>query len=204
MSSFERLEGSIRIGDEGLTFNDKKLPFTLHDFWKWSFSNILSNATRGVLAEFIVATATGINIKNVREEWKPYDLETPDHITLEIKSAAYLQTWFQKRLSNISFSTKPTFFWDSSNNEYGKEKKRHAKVYVFCLLHHTDKTTVNPLNLNQWNFYVVATKKLNEYSPHQNSISLKALEKLTKAISYAELNATIKSVIELDNQNSQQ
>jgi len=75
---------------------------------------------------------------------------------------------------------------------------------VFCLLHHTDKTTVNPLNLNQWNFYVVATKKLNEYSPHQNSISLKALEKLTKAISYAELNATIKSVIELDNRNSQQ
>ena len=98
MSSFERLEGSIRIGDEGLTFNDKKLPFTLHDFWTWSFSNILSNATRGVLAEFIVATATGINIKNVREEWKPNDLETPDHITLEIKSAAYLQTWFQKRL----------------------------------------------------------------------------------------------------------
>jgi hypothetical protein len=203
MLSFEKLEGSIKIGDECLTFNDEKLQFTLHDFWKWSFSNILSNTIRGVLAEFIVATATDIDIKNVREEWKPYDLETPNGIKLEIKSAAYLQTWSQKKPSNISFSTKPTFFWDSSKNEYEKEKKRHADIYVFCLLHHTDKTTVDPLNLNQWKFYVVATGKINEYSPNQNSISLKELEKLTKPISYIELNSTIKSVIKHDNQDSQ-
>jgi hypothetical protein len=32
------------------------------------------------------------------------------------------------------------------------EIKRHADVYVFALLAHTDKATVDPLSLDQWRF----------------------------------------------------
>jgi hypothetical protein len=76
------------------------------DFWRRSASDILSNATRGRLAEFLVATATGIDIKTVRDEWGAYDLLTPEGIKLEIKSAAYLQSWYQKVRSIIRLTVK--------------------------------------------------------------------------------------------------
>lgn len=161
------------------------------DFWKWSVSDILSNATRGRFAEFIVATATNIDIKQVREEWGAFDLETTDGIKIEVKSAAYLQSWFQKKLSDISFSTKPSLQWDSLTNKQGTEKMRSAHVYVFCLLKHTDKATVNPLNMEQWEFYVLATKELNDYKRSQFSITHKSLQILTKSVKYEELNNEI-------------
>lgn len=148
------------------------------DFWRWSVSSdILSNATRGRFAEFIVATATDIEKTALRYEWSSYDLETPDGIKLEIKSAAYIQSWFQRTLSTISFSTKAAFYWDSLTNKQSDIKKRHADVYVFCLLHHDNKQTVNPLNLNHWEFYVMATKELNAYTRSQHSITLKSLQR---------------------------
>jgi hypothetical protein len=156
-------------------------------------SDILSNATRGRFAEFIVATATNIDISKCRDEWDAFDLMTPDGTKLEIKSAAYLQSWFQRAFSKISFRTRPSLYWDSSINTWSKMKKRHADVYVFCLLYHDNKETINPLNLNQWEFYVLATKELNEYTRSQHSITLKSLQGLTQPVSYEKLDSEIKS-----------
>ncbi|MBK9250286.1 MAG: hypothetical protein IPM69_19795 [Ignavibacteria bacterium] len=65
---------TIKTGNEQLFDNSKQLGFSLFDFWRWSVSDILSNATRGRFAEFIVATATGIDMTAVRDEWGAYDL----------------------------------------------------------------------------------------------------------------------------------
>ena len=35
-------------------------PFDLAGFWKWSASDLLSNAQRGILAEYIVACDLGV------------------------------------------------------------------------------------------------------------------------------------------------
>jgi len=172
----DKIQATIKSGQEPLTYNGKPLDFSLLDFWRWSVSDILSNATRGRFAEFIVAAATNIDKTTLRDEWAAYDLETPDGIKLEIKSAAYLQSWFQRTLSKISFSTKAAKHWDSLTNKQSNEKKRHADVYVFCLLHHEDKQTVDPLNMNHWEFYVMATKELDEYSRSQHSITLQSLQ----------------------------
>jgi hypothetical protein len=188
----DRIQTTIKSGQECLTFNEKSLDFSLLDFWRWSVSDILSNATRGRFAEFIVATATNIEKSALRDEWSAYDLDTADGIKLEIKSAAYIQSWFQRTLSKISFSIKPALYWDGKTNKLSAEKRRHADVYVFCLLHHTDKQTIDPLNLNHWEFYVVATKELNEYTRSQYSITLKSLQRLTNAVSYDLLCETIK------------
>ncbi len=67
MSSLDHIPPIIKNGDEPLTFQDKNLNYQLLDFWQWSVSDILSNGTRGRLAEFIVATATNIDIKQVRD-----------------------------------------------------------------------------------------------------------------------------------------
>lgn len=188
----DKIQAKIKTGNEKLIYNSELLDFSLLDFWRWSVSDILSNATRGRFAEFIVATATNIEKTALRDEWSAYDLETPDGIKLEIKSAAYIQSWFQRTLSKISFSTKAAFYWDSLTNKQSDIKKRHADVYVFCLLHHENKETVDPLNLNHWEFYVMATKELNEYTRSQYSITLKSLQRLTQPISYDKINKTIK------------
>ena len=188
----DKIQATIKSGQERLTYDGKPLDFSLLDFWRWSVSDILSNATRGRFAEFIVATAINIDKTALRDEWSAYDLETIDGIKLEIKSAAYVQSWFQRSFSKISFSIKAALYWDSLTNKQSSEKKRHADVYVFCLLHHDNKLTVDPLNLNHWEFYILSTKELNEYTRSQHSITLKSLQRLTNSVSYDKLHETIK------------
>lgn len=158
MNSLGRIQATLKTGSERLIYDDKILDFSLLDFWRWSVSDILSNATRGRFAEFIVATAAKIDIKNVRDEWGAFDLITPNGIKIEVKSAAYIQSWFQRVLSTISFSTKAALYWDSETNKQSKIAQRSADVYIFCLLHHENKPTCNPLDLNHWEFYVVSTE----------------------------------------------
>ncbi|MGH4120853.1 hypothetical protein [Clostridium sp.] len=58
------------------------MKFQLKDFWSWNQSDILNNALRGVLAEYIVATA--IEAKNeIRIEWDAYDLVTKEGVKVE-------------------------------------------------------------------------------------------------------------------------
>lgn len=192
MANLDRIEASLKTGNERLNYRDKSLNFSLLDFWRWSVSDILSNATRGRFAEFIVATALNIDIKKIRDEWGAYDLETEDGIKIEVKSAAYIQSWFQRALSKISFSTRAALYWDSLTNKQSAVKQRSADVYVFCLLHHEIKNTCDPLNLDLWEFYVLSTKSLNEYTRSQHSITLKSLQKLTAPVEYGQLSDEIR------------
>lgn len=186
-----KLEPKSKTGDERLQYNCQSLQFTLLDFWRWSASDIMSNATRGLFAEFIVASVVGINKVAIRDEWSAYDLQTADGIKIEVKSSAYLQSWDQKKVSSVRFGIPETREWDYGVGKYAEVCKRQADVYVFCLLHHQDKLTVNPLNLNQWKFYVVATGNLNLSLAGAKSISLKALQKITPGVAYDSLNYEI-------------
>ena len=68
---------------------------------------------------------------------------------MEVKSAAYLQSWAQKELSRISFGTPRTLAWDADGGGFAGVARRHAHVHVFALLAHADKATVDPLDLDQ-------------------------------------------------------
>ena len=63
------IEAFLKTGDEQLAYNEKPLGFSLLDFWRWSVSDILSNATRGRFAEFIVATAVNTDKTSLRDDW---------------------------------------------------------------------------------------------------------------------------------------
>jgi hypothetical protein len=63
-------------------------------------------------------------------------------------------------------------------NTYGTERKRQADVYVFCLLAHKDKPTLDPLDLAQWEFYVLPSKVLDDKLPTQKTLSLAGLLRL--------------------------
>lgn len=162
-------------------------------YWQWSASDLLSNATRGVLAEYLVARALGAS-EAVRAEWDSFDIMTENGIRVEVKSSAYLQSWNQKQLSRIVFSTRPTHAWDAETNTLSEERKRQADVYVFCLLHHNDKATVDPLDLSQWSFFVISTEQLNASIGDQKSIGLRALKKIgAKEVDYNGIAAAVQS-----------
>lgn len=176
-----RLTIKAKSGQEPFRAGGKKLDCTLLDFWRWSVSDLVSNATRGRLAEFIVARALGVSTNDVREEWSAYDITTPEGLKIEVKSSAYLQSWHQKELSTIVFMTPKTREWSADTNLQSKESKRQADVYVFALLAHKEKATVDPLNLDQWRFYVLSTATLDARKRSQHSITLKSLEALAGA-----------------------
>ena len=165
---------------------------TLRDFWAWAYSDLIGNTERGRLAEFIVAMALGIT-EGMSVSWDKYDLLSKEGIRVEVKTSAYLQSWEQQNLSKISFGIQPTYGWDSVTNEYDAEKKRQSDVYVFCVLKHKDQVTLNPLDLSQWDFYVLSTAALNKAVPGQKTISLNKLLNIgAKKCEYDVLYKTIK------------
>jgi hypothetical protein len=175
--SLEALVVTPGTGDEPFMHQDKSIAVDLFGFWRWAYSDLVSNATRGVLAEYIVGLALRCVDGGSRVEWDTCDLRTPQGNLVEVKSAAYVQTWHQRELSKISFDITPTNGWDAATNTVSTERKRQANVYVFCLLKHIDKVTVCPLNLDQWDFYVLSTNRLNNLVGKQESITLVAVMK---------------------------
>jgi len=173
-----RLKVSPKRGDEHFHSDGAPLDYCFQEFWRWSVSDLVSNATRGILAEFMVAKALGISTDSVRDEWAAYDLTSPEGVRVEVKSAAYLQTWNQRTLSTIRFLTHKTKAFNPDTNTQDQESKRQADVYVFALLTHKDKATIDPLNVNQWCFYVVPTATLDRRKRSQYSITLKTLDQL--------------------------
>jgi hypothetical protein len=129
-----RIIAEPKTGCERFSAGDQTLDFKLSDFWRWSMSDLITNATRGRLAEFIVAKALSISTDTVRDEWGAYDLKTPEGIKVEVKSAAYIQSWHQTKPSAISFRTPKTLAWNPETNRQDLEAKRQADVYVFALL----------------------------------------------------------------------
>lgn len=184
-----------KAGTERFQTNAEILQFSLLDFWQWSVSDLISNVTRGRLAEFIVAKALGISTDGVRDEWQAFDLLTNEGLKIEVKSAAYVQSWFQKALSRITFKVKKSLAWDRDSNLQSKESKRQADAYIFAVLAHKDKLTVNPLNLDQWEFWVLSTKALNERKRSQHSITIRSLEKLCgHPVRFRELGSIVANV----------
>jgi len=191
---FPRLPIQPKTGAEPLHANGVPTGLSLVDFWRWSTSDLVSNATRGVLAEFIVSSALSIPLDRPREEWAAWDLTTPEGIKVEVKSAAYVQSWSQKELSKITFNTPKTLAWDAESNSQSMEPRRQADVYVLALLAHQDKGTIDPLNLDQWQFFVLPTAVLDARTRSQHSITLPSLLKLHgPSVAYAGLKESVHS-----------
>jgi hypothetical protein len=166
-----------KTGAERFRCGPELLPFDLLSFWQWSASDLASNALRGRVAEFLVAQALSV-ADGLRADWDAYDLRSRGGATIEVKSAAYLQTWAQKAPSVISFDIALTRFWDPVTNVMAAEVRRQADIYVFALLAHRDKATLDPMDVSQWVFFVLPTAVLNARVPSQKQIGLLGLRSL--------------------------
>ena len=186
-----------KTGEEPFVSSGEELPVRLSDFWSWANSDLVNNVARGTLAEFLVAHALGL-VGKPRVEWDAKDLEDEDGTQIEVKSSAYVQSWYQKKYSSITFDIKPKRSWDPATNEMSTSPHRSCDIYVFCLLHRKDKD-INPLNMDQWEFYVVSTRKLNEKLRKQETMVLSTLRKLAKPVPYDKLPSTYRLIKRSEN-----
>jgi hypothetical protein len=110
-------------------------------FWSWAFSDLRQNNIRGHLAEYIVGLGLGVPL-TVRSSWDDYDLEVPPGqlaggpVRLQVKSAAYLQAWEQRKPSAITFSglRRRQFPW-STEKSFVLGEGRFPQADVFDVRH---------------------------------------------------------------------
>ena len=192
--AYPRIVSTRKTGAEPFHEDGRRMEFDVLGFWRWTASDLLSNATRGRLAEYLVARAVGIDVDStVRDEWDACDLRSPSGLKIEVKSAVYLQSWYQSAPSIITFRVPKTRAWDPDTNALAEDKCRQADLYVFALLAHVEKESVDPLDLGQWRFYVVPTAVLDARTRSQHSITLRSLEQLTRGVSFAELRSSVEA-----------
>jgi len=155
--------------NENFLFNWSNINKQLIDFWAWNWSDLLNNAMRWKLAEYIIAVALWVD-NWYRIEWDEYDLVF-NSLKIEIKSWAYIQSWEQEKFSNIVLWIKPT-------NNWNWIFVRQSNIYIFAILKCKDAKIIDPLNLEQWDFYIIGTDILNKKLWNQKTIWLNSLSKL--------------------------
>jgi len=160
-----------KTGNECFTNNGESKGFELLEFWRYCASDLLDNTLRGTLAEFIVARALGVS--EPRGSWGAYDIDFNEW-KVEVKAAAYIQSWKQRKVSKITFSIRPTRSW-TPDSGYSGEVKRQSDIYVFCLLSESNPQKVDPLALDQWEFFPVLTTIIDKIFANQKSVSLSSL-----------------------------
>jgi len=171
----------------------KSTSLCVEDFWSWAYSNILTNITRGIFAEFLVGSVLGL-IDEPRKEWETADFKYKRKL-IEVKSASYLQNWTQEKLSSISFDIAERLAYDSDNYIIQGKKIRPANIYVFCL--YTEKKSKELeklLDVHNWNFYVMSTEKMNKEFGEQKNVVLNRIKEFAECVLYEDL----KSAIELE------
>ena len=194
MTQYPALEVKCKSGEEFFHIEGEPLNEKLLSFWQWSSSDLVSNTMRGILAEYIVASALGENHSH-RAEWDAYDIKTKEGIKIEVKSGAFIQTCHQKKLSSIQFSIRPTKGWDAKTDNRSNTTMRQADIYVFCLLIHKEQDTIDPLNMNQWQFYILSSDALTQSLGTQKTIVLSSLLRLNPiTATYSELSTAIKQL----------
>ena len=159
-------------GTEKFTDDEGRDVASVLDFWSWSSSDLVGNSLRGVLAEFLVGRALGVDPRSVRVEWDAWDMVLTDGTTVEVKSASYWQSWKQSRPSEIRFDVAEHQSWNSETDTFDEEKSRPADVYVFCVLGFRDNPNLDPLDLSEWDFHVVSGATIDNVVGNQKSIGL--------------------------------
>ena len=183
-------------GNETFIFNGEVADFKFLDFWKFHYSNIYDLQDK--IAEFIVSKALGVNEAQNDQYWTLWDVLYRDK-RIEVKETSYYHSFNQEG----KVSKQRVFGITKANGSYDPAKSgnsefcRQNDIYVFCLNTGDTRESSNPLNLNNWEFYVVPTAIINEKCGDNKTISLGKIKRLGfSAKRYDEIRADIDRIID--------
>ena len=174
---------------------------TMQNFWEWYGSDILNNTERGVFAEYIVALAVSDDrvMTDAREGWESYDLLSSDGTRIEVKSSAYIQSWRQMSESSPIFDIARKLAWDADTDTFSDEQVRSSDIYVFCLYNRrasASPDSLDPLDVTQWDFFILPTSVLDREVLEQKTINLGGLDRLgARKVSFGQIHETIREML---------
>ncbi len=184
--------------DDRFTFSGSPV-FTVLDFWRFSYGYLAGQSP--AIAEFLVAKALGIEKAENVTYWTAYDMSYRGK-RVEVKSTEYVHAWNKDGVSKVrTFSIAPTHnaYWENAET---KALSRQSDLYVFCVNTNREFQNPQPLILDHWDFYPVATSEINSYAekngnPDQKTISLSVIEHLAgDPVKWNDLKAGIDKVID--------
>lgn len=161
---------SALSGNEPFTLGDSWSGHTVLDFWRWLGSDLNNNILRAALGEYIVSMAFDVQYNAVRDRWSAYDVMSKHGLRIEVKTAAYTQTWQQKKPSLICFDVAKKV----AEGVIPQIAKRYSDLYVFCI-YLANTADQSPLELTNWEFYAVRTDDIDTKLGNQKSITLASL-----------------------------
>ncbi len=176
--------------------------FDKGEFLEWAHGELLDNRNRGIVAEFIIAKALGL-AGTRRVEWDDVDLVYEGR-SIEIKSAANLQSWEQTAPVNCKFNIpKKAAYWDE---KLGRRMPldppcRMADLYVLCHFKETDRLNADPLCPEQWDFYVLTSATIEENFGDQKQVALTRVQDCCEALGYNALRDKIEAFKTCDHQD---
>ncbi len=163
---------------------------TVLDFWQWAYSNLRDNVVRGVFAEWLVGEALGCTTE-MRSAWDDYDLLTAEGMRVEVKSAAYLQSWANEYPSPIRFTGLARQSSYPTDAQSDLAPGFRADVYVFALLTTKKPVPYAELDMEQWEFWVLGVDALRAHGA--KSIGLSTLARLAGApLKYGDLKKVVR------------
>lgn len=177
-------------GTESFRLAGQSMGFSVIDFWRFQFSNIW--VIQDQIAEFIVTQALGKTEPYNKNGWTLWDINYRGH-RVEVKETARYHSWYR----DGKVSAKPTFNINKAYSRYKdstSEFKRQNDIYVFCFNMGETKETSNPLDLDNWHFWVVPTETINRVCGDNKTITLSRLQKLTNlrnGISYDKIRTVV-------------
>lgn len=179
-------------GEEQFLLHGKAAGMNVYDFWRFAYSDLNADP-RDDVAEYLVSRALGIEKPFNKENWTPYDISYRGK-RIEVKCTGYFQTW--RTDSNVCphriFSIRKAHHPDTGVFE------RQNDVYVFCLLLGNTREEANVLDLENWEFYIVPTLKIDAICGDNKTISLSRIKNLGfDACGFEEIKSRIDA--ELDN-----
>jgi len=104
-------------------------------------------------------------------------LAETERFVIAVQSSAYLQLWDQRRLSRISFAGLRSHRLDPhAPGGVSPEVTYNADVYVFALQTAQSHDAYDPLDVTQWEFYVLSRSTIEGWGAM--SIGLRSLRSL--------------------------
>jgi hypothetical protein len=152
-------------------------------------SPILRNDIRGAVVEEIVGIALEAEWILCSGDWAACDLvHATSNLRIQVKQSAARQSWHKGQYSppkpRFSIATKKGR-WEGGN-KWIEERSRNAEIFIFAW-HPVTDCTADHRTPDQWEFYVVAEPSL----PHQSSISLTTIQRLSSAVSFDSLAGAV-------------
>lgn len=182
-------------GNEKFRFNGSDLGLSVIDYWQFQFSNLIDNL--GYVAEFLVAKALAKDEPENCNGWTLFDTMYRGK-RIEVKSTSYWQSWKKSH----AISEQRVFSIRKTHVEYQNSKAdlaRQNDIYIFCIDVGRTKESANPLYLENWQFYVIPTKVIDEKCGDQKTISLNRVRELygnKQGLSYDQLKGAVDKAIE--------